>query len=50
MSVRAEPLTPEAFAPFGDVVSAGHRDVGGLLGLAGAWLAVARHLSDIEPR
>jgi len=24
--------------------------VGGLLGLAGAWLAVTRHLADIEPR
>ena len=24
--------------------------VGGLLGLAGAWVAVSRHLGDIEPR
>ena len=24
--------------------------LGGALGLAGAWLAVSRHLSDIEPR
>ena len=24
--------------------------LGGMLGLAGAWLAVSRHLADIQPR